>query len=803
MIKNHLLIAWRNFRRHRGFSFINISGLAIGVACCILIFLYINDELSYDKFHKNADRIYRGISYSTIGGETRVFARMPSALAPGLEEAIPEIEASARLFQFGVLRFMDGEKNFEIPDFYAADQSYFSIFSHEFIAGDSQTALQNPEAIVITEDTAIQIFGNVQVLGQSISIPFGQGNRDLHITGVIKNIPRNSHFRFNVILSINTFRQRDNNQQAAGPDFLNDPIYFNPFSFFLLSESADVKGVEKVVAAVVEEKWGERYRQEGIIRKYPLQALTDIHLRSNFEAEIAQQGDIQYVYIFSVVALMVLFIACFNFINLSTARSVNRAKEVGLRKMFGAHRHHLIRQFLSESSLLALLGTFIGIVLIALVLPAFNQLSGKEFSLKYLVSAPSIIALLVIIILTGFIAGSFPAFVLSTFQPVTTLRGKLGQAKQSGFFRKILVVFQFSISIFMILGFIVILQQLDYIKNKDLGFDRDHLVIIRGGGRTNDALRDNILKDPHVLSASLPLSVPGEFTGDQSYYLSGKDPASSVRASFFGVDYDFIKTFDVKILWGRDFSREYSTDANDAVILNETFARQLGLGSDIIGKQIIDVSNSEFRPIVIGVIKDFHHQSLKLKINPMILSIEPEQFAFLAARITPQNVSATLEHIETVWKEQFPNREFNHYFVDDNYRQRYPEEDKMQDIYLIFGFLAIFVACLGLYGLASFATEQRAKEIGIRKVLGATVPNITFYLSKDFLKLVILANIIAWPLGFYVMNNWLDNFAYRIGIEWWMFVASGLLAQFIAILTVSQQALKSALSNPADILKYE
>jgi putative ABC transport system permease protein len=803
MIKNHLLIAWRNFRRHRGFSFINISGLAIGVACCILIFLYINDELSYDKFHKNADRIYRGISYSTIGGETRVFARMPSALAPGLEEAIPEIEASARLFQFGVLRFMDGEKNFEIPDFYAADQSYFSIFSHEFIAGDSQTALQNPEAIVITEDTAIQIFGNVQVIGQSISIPFGQGNRDLHITGVIKNIPRNSHFRFNVILSINTFRQRDNNQQAAGPDFLNDPIYFNPFSFFLLSESADVKGVEKVVAAVVEEKWGERYRQEGIIRKYPLQALTDIHLRSNFEAEIAQQGDIQYVYIFSVVALMVLFIACFNFINLSTARSVNRAKEVGLRKMFGAHRHHLIRQFLTESSLLALLGTFIGIVLIALVLPAFNQLSGKEFSLKYLVSAPSIIALLVIIILTGFIAGSFPSFVLSTFQPVTTLRGKLGQAKQSGFFRKILVVFQFSISIFMILGFIVILQQLDYIKNKDLGFDRDHLVIIRGGGQTNDALRDNILKDPHVLSASLPLSVPGEFTGDQSYYLSGKDPASSVRASFFGVDYDFIKTFDVEVLWGRDFSREFSTDASDAVILNETFARQLGLGSDIIGKQIIDVSNSEFRPIVIGVIKDFHHQSLKLKINPMILSIEPEQFAFVAARITPQNVSATLENIETVWKEQFPNREFNHYFVDDNYRQRYPEEDKMQDIYLIFGFLAIFVACLGLYGLASFATEQRAKEIGIRKVLGASVPNITFYLSKDFLKLVILANIIAWPLGFYVMNNWLDNFAYRIGIEWWMFVASGLLAQFIAIMTVSQQALKSALSNPADILKYE
>ena len=802
MFKNYLLVAWRNLRRHKGFSFINISGLAIGISCCILIFLYINDELSYDKYHKNADRIYRQIAYSTIGGETRVFARMPSAVAPGLEEALPEIEASARLFQFGVLRFMHEGKNFEIPEFYCADQSFFTLFSYEFIAGDPQTALQNPQTLVITEDAALQIFGSVDAVGKSISVPFGQGNQDLHVTGVVKNIPRNSHFRFNIVLSINTFRQGENNQQA-GPDFLNEPIYFNPFSYLLLSKSADVAEVEEKIAAVVEDKWGELYKQEGITRRYPLQALTDIHLKSNFEGEIAQQGDIQYVYIFSVVAVMVLFIACFNFINLSTARSVKRAKEVGLRKMFGAHRHQLIKQFLNESSLLALLGAFIGILLISLSLPAFNQLSGKEFSLEHLVSVPSLIALLILTIITGFIAGSFPAFVLSTFQPVKTLRGKLGPTKQSGAFRKILVVFQFSISIFMILGFIVILQQLDYIKNTDLGFNRDFLVVIRGGGQTNDALRDNILKNPNVTSVSLPGNIPGDFAGDQSYYLPGKDPASSVRATFFGVDYDFIKTFGMEILWGRDFSRDYTTDVNDAVILNETFARQLGLGSEIVGKKIIDVSNREFRPTVIGIIKDFHHQSLKLNINPMILSVLPQQFGFVVARLTPHNVSSTLKHIETTWKEQFPDREFNHYFVDDNYRQRYPEEDKLKDIYLIFGFLAIFVACLGIYGLASFATEQRAKEIGIRKVLGATVSNITFNLSKDFLKLVLLSNVIAWPLGFFVMNRWLDNFAYRIGIEWWVFVASGLLAQVIAIMTVSHQALKSALSNPADTLKDE
>ena len=311
------------------------------------------------------------------------------------------------------------------------------------------------------------------------------------------------------------------------------------------------------------------------------------------------------------------------------------------------------------------------------------------------------------------------------------------------------------------------------------------------------------MRDSNVISVSLPLSVPGEFAGDQSYYLPGKDPASSVRASFFGIDYDFIKTFGMEVLWGRDFSREYSTDVNDAVILNETFARQLGLDSDIIGKQIIDVSNPEFRPTVIGVIKDFHHKSLKLRINPTILAVRPQAFAFIATRITPHNVSSTLSHLETIWKEQFPDREFNYYFVDDNYRQRYPEEDKMQDIYLTFGFLAIFIACLGLYGLASFSTEQRAKEIGIRKVLGATVPNIAFTLSKDFIKLVLLANIIAWPIGFYVMNNWLDNFAYRIGIEWWVFLAAGLIAQIIALMTVSHQALKSALTNPAETLQYE
>ena len=557
------------------------------------------------------------------------------------------------------------------------------------------------------------------------------------------------------------------------------------------------------IAAAVEEKWGALYEQEGIARKYPLQALTDIHLRSNFEAEIARQGNLQYVYIFSVVAVLVLFIACFNFINLSTARSAKRAKEVGLRKMFGSLRPQLIRQFLNESIMLSLIGMACGVLLVILALPAFNRLTGKEFVMSDLASISTLVVLLIIICLTGLIAGSFPAFVLSSFNPVTTIRGRLGTAKKSSVFRKVLVFIQFSISIFMVCGLLVILQQLNYIKNKDLGFDQDHLVVMRGGGENSEAVRDRVLQNPHVISAAFPGSIPGEFAGDESFYLPEKDPADSVRASVFAVDHDFIGTFDMEVLEGRDFSREYSTDAEEAVIINETFARQLGFGHDIVGKKIINVGNRESQPTVVGIIKDFHHLSLKTNINPMLLTLQPQGFNFIVARITPLEVSATLKHLETIWTEQFPNREFNYYFVDDNFRQQYPEEDKMQSVYLFFGMMAIFVACLGLYGLASFAIEQRTKEIGIRKVLGASVPGIVLSLSKDFLKLVLLANILAWPLAFYVMNNWLDNFAYRIGIEVWVFLLAGLFALLIALLTISRQAIKSALSNPIRSLRYE
>lgn len=803
MFKNYIKIAWRNLQRHKGFSFINIVGLAIGIACCLLIFLYVAHETSYDKFHEKADRIYRIISYSTIGGETRVFARAPAAVPIELESSLPEIESQARLFQLGVLTFQHEGRDFEIPDFFAADTDFFNLFSFEFISGDPAEALQSPESIVITRNTALQIFGTADVLGRTLSIPVGPGNQEIRVAGVVENVPQNSHFQFNAILSINVIRRVLNNQPGGRGDFLNEPIYFNPFAYLLLRENADPDDVEAKIAAAIEEKWGALYEQEGIIRDYPLQALTYIHLKSNFEGEIARQGNLQYVYIFSIVAMLVLFIACFNFINLSTARSAKRAKEVGLRKMFGSQRSQLIRQFLNESILLSLLGMALGVLLVIVTLPAFNRLSGKEFTWADLASVPSLIALLIIICLTGFIAGSFPAFVLSSFNPVKTIRGRLGTAKKSSAFRKVLVFIQFSISIFMVCGLIIILQQLDYIKNKDLGFDRDHLIVIRGGGRNSESIRDRVLQNPHVLSAAFPLSIPGEFTGDESFYLPEKDPTDSVRASFFFVDHDFVDTFKMEILKGRNFSREYSTDTQDAVLINETFARQLGLGDDIVGRKIINVGNRRGQPTVIGIIKDFHHKNLKLSIAPVILGLRPQAYNFIVARVTPLEIPSTLKYLEAIWNEEFPNREFNYYFVDDNFRQQYPEEDKMQTIYLFFGTMAIFVACLGLYGLASFAIEQRTKEIGIRKILGASVPNLALNLTKDFLKLVLLANILAWPFAYLVMNDWLDNFAYRIGMQWWAFLLAGAVALLIALLTISRQTFKSALSNPVHSLRYE
>jgi putative ABC transport system permease protein len=468
-----------------------------------------------------------------------------------------------------------------------------------------------------------------------------------------------------------------------------------------------------------------------------------------------------------------------------------------------ASKGQLVKQFLNESIIMSILGLIIAILIVLLVLPVFNGLVGKEFSQGELLSVTSILGLLLIMILTGFFAGSFPAFILSSFDPVKTVKGKLGTGTKKSILRTILVVIQFSISIFMIIGILVILQQVDFLKNKDLGFNREQVVVIPGGGQTPEALRERILQNPNMLSVSFSQNIPGRNSPDDTYYKEGFSREETTRVSAFFVDYDFFKTYEIELLHGRLFSKDFPSDPRGSLIINEEAAKEFGWGAEAIGKQISNTDRGNLTKTIIGVVKNFHHKSLKLEINPTVLELNPRQYSFASIRINPNDVSGTIAYLRSLWKEINPQFEFNYFFVDDDFRSKYPEEEKVREIYSYLGILAIFVACLGLFGLASYSIEQRTKEIGIRKTLGASIQGIIIILTKDFIKWVLLANIIAWPLAYFVMSRWLQNFAYRINIEWWVFLISGIIAVIISILTVGFQAQKSARCNPVETLRYE
>ncbi len=810
MIKNYLKITFRNLKKHKGYSLINISGLAIGMACCILILIYVSDELSYDNYHEKADRIYRVCSISSIGTTTRHYATVPPALAPELVDAVPEVESAVRIFDSFELQGRLDDQNIRIPDVFFIDPTFFDIFTHEFIAGDRDKAFANPDSLVITEETARRLFGEADPIGKAIALP---PDRSIQITAVIKNIPKNSHFLFNGIIPTTFIRD----QEGRPHPLLVAPYFCEVYAYLLLAQDGNPKDVEKKIMATHEAKWGDMFKQRGTARQYPLMQLKDIHLRSNDEYELGTPGDINTIYLFSGIALLVLLIASFNFINLSTARSAGRAREVGIRKVFGSRKNQLIRQFLSESIAVSLISLLLAVAMVTTVLPLFNNLSGKQFQQTQLLKLPILLGFVGIIILTGFIAGSFPAFILSAFQPVVVLRGKFSSASKNTSLRKILVIMQFAISIFMIVGILTMIRQLDYMKNKDLGFKKEQLLVTQFFGSRReeanaqrfDALKERILANPNITSISFSANIPGGELGYDAYLPEGRSDNETIRARNYWVDFDFVKTYGMEIVQGRDFSREFSTDAGEAIIINEKMAQALGWGDDCLGKRIYNIARENRLGRIVGVVKDFHSGSMKLEISPVILSCEPEFFSFVTAKVLPVNISSTLSFLEThlreVSQQVFPNREFtfDYHFVDDDFRNKYAEEEKAREVYVIFGALAVFIACLGLFGLASFTLEQRTKEIGVRKALGASVNNIIFLLSKEFAMLVLIANILAWPFAFYAINRWLGNFAYRIGIAWDIFILSGVLAVVIALFTVCFHSVKAALANPATALRYE
>jgi putative ABC transport system permease protein len=795
MIKNYIKIAFRHFKRQKGYSFINIAGLAVGMACCILILLWVHDEWSFDRYHENADRIYRITYAEEIGGAYDHYALPPFVAAPTFAAELPEIKAYTRLWQRSGLITYENKK-FEERGIFYVDPDFFKIFTNEFVAGDPDTALDAPGSIVLTEDTAKKIFVHENPLGRTVNL---NADGDLNVTGIVKNVPRNSHFRFNYLVSMNTIRGRR-------AEYLDAWFVIQGWSYIMLDERADAEVVEKKLAPIVEKHAGEEARKYGQKMFYFLQRLTDIHLKSHLQAEIEGNGDIRYVYVFSIVAAFILLIACINFMNLSTARSANRGMEVGMRKVFGAHKKRLISQFITESVGLSFCGLFLALVIVELSLPVFNNLTGKEINTASLFNFVVGLGLIGIVAFTGFAAGSYPAFYLSSFQPIDTLRKKMQSGTQRGILRSSLVILQFTISVILIIATFIVIVQLRFMKNQKLGFKKDQVLAVRIKGNAfsqqYDAFKNELKKNASILEASYSNGIPGRTQTVLTIFLEGKPESVSHTFDFIFADYDFVKTYEIEIAEGRDFSREFGSDKDGAFLINETAAAKLGWGEEALGKRI-GYSDEVMRPIV-GVVKDFHYRSLKEVIGPLAIFLMPEDHPFLSVKMNTGDIPATLSFIGKTWKSFEKDRSFEYFFVDENFDALYHSEEQLSRIITFFAFIAIFVASLGLFGLASYTAEQSTKEIGIRKVLGASVGSIVVTLSRNFLKWVLVANVIAWPVAYFVMKNyWISNFPFRIPIRISIFVAAGVISIVIALLTVSFQSLKAALTNPAETLKYE
>ncbi|MCP4725892.1 MAG: FtsX-like permease family protein [bacterium] len=786
MLKNYVKITFRNIVKYKAFSAINISGLAIGMACCLLISLWVLDELSFDRFNENADRIYKVTEIQHYSSFDYKVAVTPAALGPYLKENYPEIMDSARFTYVGTMLLRYKDKNFYENSIVAAEQSFFNIFTYPTVKGDPVAALEDPNGIIINEDIAAKYFGDEDPLGKLIQV---NNDKSYTVKCVMKNVPHNSSLRFEIVLPWVHMRSYS--------WYSDDNWGSNSFrTFVLLNDYSTENEVEyKIFDAI-------RDNNENSTTDVFLQPLTDIHLYSSFYGR-SGPGDVIYIYIVSIIAIFVLLIASINFMNLSTARSANRAKEIGMRKVAGALRSNIIKQFFGESIILSLISLILALLIVAIILPAFNGFVEKPLSMNIVSNFSLLAGILVITVFTGIIAGSYPALYLSSFKPVTVLRGTLTSGVKSSSFRKVMVTIQFTLSIILIISTLAVYSQLDYISNKKLGWDRDHLIYInmRGDiGDSYDVIRNELIKDSSIIDVTQCQFIPTSFgSNSSSVDWDGKDPEETLLVRHNYVDYDYIKTIKANLLEGRAFSRDFATDTSGAYIINETMA-------NFIGKEQIIGANFSMhgRPgKIIGVLEDFHFLSMKSEIEPMCLVLRKRYLSYIMIRISPENITSTIEHIEDSWSRVYSNYPLDYRFINEDFDSMYRGEVKMGRLFKYFSSLAVFISCLGLFGLASFTAEQRTKEIGIRKVLGSSSQNIVLLLSKEFVKLVLLANIIAWPVAYFAADSWLENFAYRTDVGYSIFIYSGVAALIIAILTVSYQAIKAAFSNPVDALKYE
>ena len=815
MIKNYLKIAWRNLKKNKIFSFINVFGLAIGLTCCMLIALYLHNELSYDSYHRNASSIYQlGTTFVKEGKEDRT-ANTPAPMARAMQMDFPEIEKGTRLLKMFAddrTLFQYTEPGGSVRSFFetkgfVADSTFFQVLTYKFKEGDPATALMNPNSVVLNEVTANKIFGRESPINKTLFISSSTiGDGTFKVTGVFTDPPNPSHIDAGFILSAGS--ASSNGFFAQNSLATNNMFY----TYFLLKPGADAKKLEAKFPAFIDKHAGADLKAMGFYKKQFLTAVKDVHLYANTSSNVSPSGSVTYLYILGSIALFTLLIACINFMNLSTARSSKRAAEVGVRKVLGAEKSSLIRQFMGESIMMAMIAFVFALIFTKVLLPLFSRLSAKEIIFSFQEHGILIIGFFVLALLTGIIAGSYPAFYLSSFQPVKVLKGRISNTLAAISLRKALVIFQFVISAGLIVASVIINDQMQYLKNKDLGFDKDGQVVIplRSSTAKNSyaSLKEELKKNTQIENIGASMYYPGIINpSDMPLYKEGDNMNSAKRTFMNWIDASFLQTLGIKTAAGRLFSPEFPADTNLRMILNEEAITKMGFknAQDAIAKKVgIDWQGQTYWWEIVGVVKNFHFVDLHSAIEPYGFQLNNSQsFNYLVAHAKTNNIGSVLESIRKTWKQLNPNEPFEYTFLNDDFQKNYEADNRLAAIVRNFTIIAILISCLGLFGLATFSAEQRTKEIGVRKVLGASVGNVVGLLSKEFLKLVFIGILIASPITWFVMNKWLQDFAYRTNISWMVFAITAIIAIGIALLTISFQAIKAAIANPVKSLRTE
>ncbi|MGN6194199.1 MAG: ABC transporter permease [Ginsengibacter sp.] len=810
MFKNYFKLAWRNLTKYKFISFINLFGLTVGLTCCLLILTYILNELSYDRYNKDADQVYR-VTRTFYDGNGKEMLNLSTVAPPFgyyLPTDFPEIEKMTRLLNNGTTPLRYKDKLINEPNVYFADGNLFDVFTVDVLKGNPKTALNDPFSIMLTEETAKKYFGNEDPINKVLR---ANNQFDVKVTGVYKAFPPNSHIHPNVLVSFNTLKD----SAVYGEENLRTNWGNNSFfTYIKLPKNYNIERMKARFPAFLDNHMAGQYgpNQPSKFTKLGLQKLTDIHLYSHTDYEAEPNGDIKRIYIFSAIALFILLIACINYMNLSTARSALRAREIGIRKVIGARKRELVIQFLSESILTAWFAILIALALLYFALPGLNKVSGQHLTIDILLKWEILLPLFLSPFLIGFISGIYPALFMSSFQPVKTLKGLFKVGSGSINFRKVLVVTQFAISIILIVTTIIVFQQLRYMQNASLGYNKDHIVTMAYYSQLNDqydAFRNTLLQNPNVKDVALSSRIPtGRLLDGMGAQVPGSDSMVPVKADirYVAVDYDFIPTYGISLAAGRNFSREYGTDTSNFII-NESAVKAVGWknAEQAVGK---DFKYGQFTGHIVGVVKDFHFESLHQAITPLVFVLPPPGknqtfYNYISMKLSGNNINSTLNTIKNTWQKFVPDLPYQYTFFDENFSKLYESEQRQEAIFTTFACIAIFIACLGLLGLSAFAISQRVKEIGVRKVLGANTTTIVSLLSKDFLKLVLIAAVIAFPVAWYVMHSWLQDFAYRISIQWWVFIIAAVAAALIALITVGMQAIKAAMANPVKSLRSE